>query len=208
MDIKRLIAYSLLLIAFSLSGCIIRMSSYDVDRVDQDVKGNRGIVRGGLSSAPEAKEIKKTKRMYNIEIELPSSTDTRDVEKEDAKSEVGNRGYVRLEKINETQYPAAKEQKKTIRLKGPGIGGAPQVVYQSPAAVDKKYQKEKGAGTIVEKEVSGGPKTYVVQKGDTLQKISDKIYGTTKQWKTIYEANKDTLKSPDLIKPGQELVIP
>lgn len=50
--------------------------------------------------------------------------------------------------------------------------------------------------------------TYVVQKDDTLQKISAKFYGTTKRWMKIYEANSDKLKSPDAIRPGQEIKIP
>lgn len=49
---------------------------------------------------------------------------------------------------------------------------------------------------------------YTVQKGDTLQKISQKFYGTTKNWYKIYKANKDVLKSPDKIRPGQTITIP
>ena len=46
---------------------------------------------------------------------------------------------------------------------------------------------------------------YVVKKGDTLSGIAKK-FDTT--WKKIYEDNKDVIgKDPDLIKPGQELVI-
>ncbi|MBU1727024.1 MAG: LysM peptidoglycan-binding domain-containing protein [Candidatus Omnitrophica bacterium] len=49
---------------------------------------------------------------------------------------------------------------------------------------------------------------YTVQKNDTLQKISQKYYGTSKKYLKIYEANKDTLKGPDKIRPGQVLKIP
>ncbi|MDP1853169.1 MAG: LysM peptidoglycan-binding domain-containing protein [Candidatus Omnitrophota bacterium] len=49
---------------------------------------------------------------------------------------------------------------------------------------------------------------YVVQKGDTLQKISSKFYGTTKKWAKIYDANKNVLKSPDRVYPGQKISIP
>ena len=49
---------------------------------------------------------------------------------------------------------------------------------------------------------------YVVQKNDTLQKISHKFYGTTRKWNFIYKANKDVLKSPDKVYPGAELLIP
>jgi nucleoid-associated protein YgaU len=49
---------------------------------------------------------------------------------------------------------------------------------------------------------------YTVDKNDTLQKISAKFYGTSKKWNRIYEANKDTLKGPNKIYPGQVLNIP
>ncbi|MDD5574911.1 MAG: LysM peptidoglycan-binding domain-containing protein, partial [Candidatus Omnitrophica bacterium] len=60
--------------------------------------------------------------------------------------------------------------------------------------------------------VSGGaakePVVYTVMPNDTLQKISQKFYGTSKRWKVIYDANKDVLKSPDKIYAGQVINIP
>jgi nucleoid-associated protein YgaU len=50
--------------------------------------------------------------------------------------------------------------------------------------------------------------SYVVQANDTLQKISLNVYGTSKKWKKIFEANSDKLKTPDKIYAGQELKIP
>ena len=49
---------------------------------------------------------------------------------------------------------------------------------------------------------------YSVGKNDTLQKISKKFYNTTKKWPKIYEANKDILRTPDKLYPGQTLKIP
>ena len=43
---------------------------------------------------------------------------------------------------------------------------------------------------------------YTVKKSDTLQKISQKFYGTTKKWYKIYQDNQDVLSSPDKIYPG------
>ena len=54
----------------------------------------------------------------------------------------------------------------------------------------------------------GAGKTYVVQKGDSLSKIAKREYGDANKWRTIYEANKDLIKDPDLIYPGQELKVP
>jgi len=52
------------------------------------------------------------------------------------------------------------------------------------------------------------PKTYTVVAGDSLSKIAKKLYGDANKWKRIFEANKDIIKNPDLIKPGQTLKIP
>lgn len=51
-------------------------------------------------------------------------------------------------------------------------------------------------------------KTYVVVSGDSLSKIAKREYGNANEWKRIFEANKDILKDPDKIYPGQKLKIP
>lgn len=59
---------------------------------------------------------------------------------------------------------------------------------------------------------AGGPsrtaRTYRVQPGDSLSKISKEFYGNANQYMKIFEANKDQLSDPDKIKAGMELVIP
>jgi len=54
----------------------------------------------------------------------------------------------------------------------------------------------------------GSGKTYVVQPGDTLSKISIKFYGTSKRYMDIYNANTNVLSSPASVTVGQELKIP
>ena len=51
-------------------------------------------------------------------------------------------------------------------------------------------------------------RTYTVKSGDSLSKIAKAHYGDASQWKRIYEANRDKIKNPDLIHPGQEFTIP
>lgn len=48
--------------------------------------------------------------------------------------------------------------------------------------------------------------TYEVKSGDNLSKIAKNYPGVS--WKDIFEANKDVLKDPDKIFPGQLLKIP
>ena len=50
--------------------------------------------------------------------------------------------------------------------------------------------------------------SYTVEKGDSLSKIAQKVYGKASLWRQIYEANKDHIKDPDLIYPGQILRLP
>ena len=49
---------------------------------------------------------------------------------------------------------------------------------------------------------------YTVQRGDTLSKIAKRYYGNGAKYPVIFEANKEVIKNPDLIYPGQTLRIP
>ena len=51
-------------------------------------------------------------------------------------------------------------------------------------------------------------RTYTVKPGDTLSKISKEFLGDATAYMEIFNANRDQLKDPDRIKPGQVLKIP
>jgi nucleoid-associated protein YgaU len=53
-----------------------------------------------------------------------------------------------------------------------------------------------------------GGQSYTVVKGDSLSKLAKRFYGDAQQWHKIYEANRDQIKNPDLIYPGQTFRIP
>lgn len=50
--------------------------------------------------------------------------------------------------------------------------------------------------------------TYTIQSGDSLSKIAKQFYGDANKYMVIFNANKDVLKNPDTIFPGQEIKIP
>jgi nucleoid-associated protein YgaU len=52
------------------------------------------------------------------------------------------------------------------------------------------------------------PRTITVQAGDSLSKIAKRELGDANKWHAIYEANKDRIKNPDLIHPGDVLTLP
>jgi nucleoid-associated protein YgaU len=49
---------------------------------------------------------------------------------------------------------------------------------------------------------------HLVKSGETLGHIAKHYYGDVMKYKKIFEVNTDILKDPDLIHPGQELIIP
>jgi nucleoid-associated protein YgaU len=55
---------------------------------------------------------------------------------------------------------------------------------------------------------AGSSQTYTVKAGDTLSKIAKEHLGDANAYMDIFNANKDQLRDPDKIKPGQVLKIP
>ena len=49
---------------------------------------------------------------------------------------------------------------------------------------------------------------YIIKKGDTLSAIAKHFYGKANDYPKIFEANREVIKNPDLIFPGQKIRIP
>lgn len=49
---------------------------------------------------------------------------------------------------------------------------------------------------------------YVIEKGDTLSAIAKRFLGKATDYPKIFEANREVIKDPDLIYPGQKIRIP
>jgi LysM repeat protein len=83
-----------------------------------------------------------------------------------------------------------KEVMADIRVK-PGAQG--QAAQQSaPAAAPPRQSMQ----------------TYTVQSGNTLGSIAKRMLGNASSYMEIFNANRDQLTDPDMIKPGQVLKIP
>jgi nucleoid-associated protein YgaU len=191
---KNVIVCCVLLGMFFMSGCVMRTYTTEIDRVDQEISGNRGVIMGTPPAVTETEPVKKTRTVYNMEIELPSGYRTsQEIEDKDL---YGNRGYVQGSVSPEKEVYLNENGKESVSGAGLGSSKMPQIVYSEPSS---------DAGI----NAGGAQKEYyVVQNGDTLQKISQKLFGTSQKWQSIYDANRRILKSPDRIRSGQKLVIP
>lgn len=55
---------------------------------------------------------------------------------------------------------------------------------------------------------TGAKKIYTVQRGDSLERIARRIYGSRTAANRIYKANRERLDDPDTLPEGTELVLP
>ena len=63
------------------------------------------------------------------------------------------------------------------------------------------------SGVEVQEQKEQKVEIYEIQKGDTLWAIAQKFYGDGNKYKKIFEDNKEVIKDPDKIYPGQKIRI-
>jgi len=86
-------------------------------------------------------------------------------------------------------------------------GKTTEMVPEEPVA-EKPVKEEPVKEAEPPEEVLDTSKYYLVKEKDDLVKISEELTGNYENWKKLYEANKDKIKDPRLIYPGQKLLLP
>jgi hypothetical protein len=61
---------------------------------------------------------------------------------------------------------------------------------------------------VAPEDIQLGADTVIVQPGNSLWRLARRLYGQGVQYTVIYEANRDQIRNPDLIYPGQILEAP
>jgi len=137
-------------------------------------------------------------RTYNL---------TRDRVDQELTVSSGNRGYI----MGQAPEPKERRTTRTTRVFEVELGrkktqtGCPAL---TPLAAETIEEPRMIQEMPAEEVNSSSFEKYTVAKNDTLQKISKKFYGTTRNWMKLYEVNKDVLRSPDKLYAGQVLNIP
>jgi nucleoid-associated protein YgaU len=130
------------------------------------------------------------------------------------------------EKIFGSEEEAAERIKENIEASNPGIQDL-NVAYNdgvveltgtadSAEAMEKAVLMAgnvKGVSEVKADGVNAPPQPapveyYVIQKGDSLSAIAKRYYGNAKDYPRIFDANREVIKNPDLIYPGQKIRIP
>ncbi|MEM1272102.1 MAG: LysM peptidoglycan-binding domain-containing protein [Bacteroidota bacterium] len=110
------------------------------------------------------------------------------------------------EKLNVTDGFVKEEDGK---LK---MGGTVETQYQKNLLWDKIKEVGGDSPTDISADIRVNNTDYYamheVQKGESLSLISKHYYGDAMKYNSIFAANRDKLDNPDLIHPGQQLVIP
>ncbi len=174
----------LLMVVALTAGCGVKAETYVMtrDRI-YDTKGNGGYLAG----KGEVKEpVQKTRKIYVLEFTKAVPEPVEKTIKEETITQT-------TEKV---EAPEVSEPAQTSQQ----LAAHREVVI--PAIEDESMPVEaKSAGPSEAVE-------YVVQKDDTLQKIAHKYYNSYGKWTKIYEANKDKIKNPNILRAGTKITIP
>jgi nucleoid-associated protein YgaU len=168
------------------------MAGYPADRagMQKDLKIGMfvglALVAGALvyfstlpSLSPRERLLKQNNNSQHTEAPAQSFADT---------LSANNAGISKSEPVNEPVYIQPQPVIET-----PPIASEEQAEPAEKVYVERKYETQK---------------FYIVRKGDTLSRISRMYYGSPNKWYKIYEANRDQLDNPDVLKPGMKLRIP
>lgn len=79
---------------------------------------------------------------------------------------------------------------------------------ETVVADDVLVRNADGTPVAAEEETAVEVEYYEIQSGDTLSGIAKKLLGNAMDYPKIFEANREVIKDPDLIYPGQKIRIP
>jgi nucleoid-associated protein YgaU len=186
---------TLIALVIFAAGCGLETRTYVItkDRVGLDQAGNGGCVVGKCPPAPAPKET--TRKVYVLEITRPvPESEVQKIEKTAVDAITADTPPTTGVAPAESAPEAAPESTQPAAPVVPVVG-------DEPAAEPSAASADQNGGSLQ-------AQTYTVQKDDTLQKISKKLFGSYGKWYKIYEANKEKIKNPNILKPGTVLTIP
>lgn len=150
-------------------------------------------------SMPKTKEpVTTDDNKINSETRQKAEETMTQISDEDSKKYVVKPGDT-LESISQKIYHSKKKWKY---LAEKNSISNPDFILPGDVIVYESNEKTSDFNKIYE---TSARKTVVVKSGDTLTKISEKLFGNTFFWKNIWKLNSDIIKDPNKIYSGQKL---
>jgi len=87
-------------------------------------------------------------------------------------------------------------------------GLVPRPPAARPSAPHSSSQPRAAAESAAPAESEAAAEYYEIQSGDTLSAIAKRYYGKASAYMKIFEANREVIKDPNKIYPGQKIRIP
>lgn len=103
--------------------------------------------------------------------------------------------------IARAAVPFQREPGEAIAAVAPSASEAPAAPQQDTASADK-------APTTVAPKLEQVDHAVIIRRGDSLWRISRRVYGHGVRYSTIYLANQQQISNPDRIWPGQVFKVP
>jgi nucleoid-associated protein YgaU len=116
----------------------------------------------------------------------------------------------------DSAQPAAPAEQKAIETpplpagSADLAGKAPETMTNTDTAAksDTSATDTAEPKTIVQAPLENSDTSVIIRRGDTLWQIARRVYGKGVRYTTIYLANEDKIRDPDMIEPGQVFGLP
>ncbi len=168
-----------------------------------------------LASVKRAEDLLVKAREEDSEKKYDENLNKADGLIENAKTEIKNRKFndgISSAEEAETVIAAVLNSIESDRNEAKLKAAAEEDQKKAETAVAVIEKKDEEKVPVTEPEVKPEVKIYIVQwrkkNTDCLWRISQKVYNDATFWPAIYIANRDQIKDPDLIFPGQKFIIP
>ncbi|MCB0176953.1 MAG: LysM peptidoglycan-binding domain-containing protein [Anaerolineae bacterium] len=143
----------------------------------------------------EAKAAEEARKKQEAEAKAKAEAEAKAAEEARKKQEAEAKAKAEAEAKAKAAEEARKKQEADTKPTMAVPKAEPAKVESKPATAPTPVQ-------------ATAARIYEVKPGDSLSKIALEVYGNAGRWPEIFEANKDQIKNPNLIHPGQKLRIP
>jgi len=107
-----------------------------------------------------------------------------------------------------TDKDASDRSTKTASTNEASSSDKKDKIETATSSTDTESAKQEDKSTKTNSAHETKTRTIIVLQGESLSKIAEKIYGSSRKYTLLYEANKETLKNPNNIHIGQILKVP